>query len=330
MIFRLDISLFESESLWLDIESLINHVSKSDRHKILRPNETSQKFNEWWEGLSKKRQYFFHQIFSTSDRISFQSLQCPIYSVASVEKKNTISIDIALNLVSLPFKIYVENARNDKNFINFFCKSENKDKFFNYCQRKEIEFVNGGGIDELEKIIIEGDVDTSYSFFVFDRDSLPFQEDSRQSKSLKQICMERNIKYHQLNRRCIENYLPKQSLIKLIEIRSGKKKTEFRKKVHTFLSLNCENVIHNFNMKTGVNGDISRISQLKLTLDDVYKLSSISIKQREILADGFSKGISIAYKESESNFRLKESEIIKDRKAYDEVNQIIDNILRIL
>lgn len=327
MIFQLDTSLFESEKLWLDVEALINGISKSDRHKVLRPNETSAKFNEWWESLSKLRKYTFTEIFSISDRTS---LQCPTYKVSSISGKDNISIVTALRLISIPFKIYVENARNDKNFINFFCKSENKAKFLEYCERNEIEFVNGGGINELEKIISESDINVSYSFFVFDRDSLPFQEASKQSQSLEKICKDRKIKYHQLKRRCIENYLPKQSLIKLIELRAGNKKTEFRRKVHTFLDLKCEKVICNINMKTGINGDLSRISELNLQVEDVYKLSSISIAQRTILASGFSKSISIAYKESESKLRLNESEIIKDRSAYDEVNQIIDNILRIL
>lgn len=330
MIFQLDTTLFESEKLWLDIETLLNLASKSDRHKVLRPNTISQNYKRWWESLSEKRKYIFNEIFSMFDRVSFQSIKSPKYIVSVANNKSNISIDEAIGMISIPFKIYVENARNDKNFVNFFCKSENKNKFLEYCENNEIEFVNGGGITELEKIITDTNINESYSFFIFDKDSLPFTGASSQSSKIKALCEEKKLHHHQLKRRCIENYLPKKSLTNLIELRSGRKKTIFRNQVNAFLKIECDQIIHNMNMKTGINGDVSRISELKLSIDDIYKLTSISNDKRIILASGFSKGISIAYQEKNSKLRLNESEIIKDRSAYDEVNQIIDHILRIL
>ncbi|BBQ50235.1 hypothetical protein [Acinetobacter pittii] len=330
MIFQLDIALFKSEKLWLDIETLLNLVSKSDRHKILKPSIESPDYNNWWSSLSSQRKYFFNEIFSMSDRISFQSLKCPRYMVSISNGGSNIDINKAIVLVNTSFKIYVENARNDKNFIKFFCRSENKSKFLEYCINNEIEFVNGGGITELGKTILETPVDKSYSFFIFDRDSLPFTGASSQSNSIKALCEEEKIQHHQLKRRCIENYLPKKSLINLIELRKGPKKTLFRNKVNAYLDIKCDQIIHNINMKTGIDGDLSRITELKLSVEDVYKLSSISLSSRTLLASGFSKGISIAYQDNNHKLKLNESEILKDRSAYDEVNQIIDHILRML
>lgn len=330
MIFQLDINLFESENMWLDVETLLNLSSKSDRHKILSPNTTSENYEKWWKSLSTGRRYHFNEIFSMSDRLSFQSLKCPKFIVGLSGSAGNISINKAIAMINVPFKIYVENSRNDKNFITFFCKSENKNKLLDYCRNNEIEFVNGGGITELEKTITDTDINQSYSFFIFDKDSLPFSNASVQSARIKALCVDRNLHHHQLKRRCIENYLPKKSLINLIELRKGGKKTEFRKKVNAFLGIQCDQIIHNMNMKTGIQGDLSRISELKLTVDEIYKTSSISIDSRNILANGFSKGVSIAYQDDKPMMRLNESDIIKDRTAYDEVNQIIDNILRIL
>jgi hypothetical protein len=147
---------------------------------------------------------------------------------------NRISISDAIFLASSPLKVMVENARYDRAFLLAAGRDEQLRRIRNAIADNQLEFLNGGGIGEMRKRLEFWGTLPNFEllrhrlFVLFDRDASEPGDHSKNSGLLKEFCEEKEIRHWCLQRRAIENYLPKESLgaIKAKKARSRDRRGE--------------------------------------------------------------------------------------------------------
>lgn len=89
---------------------------------------------------------------------------------------------------------------------------------------------------------------------LFDSDALEPNRPSKEANEKRELCEASRVPYHQLQRREIENYLPRQVLRTWAERSPGNVRAARRRKALAFAGLLPEQRYH-FNMKDGFVGD---------------------------------------------------------------------------
>lgn len=164
----------------------------------------------------------------------------------------TLNAEAAAEVISRPLRLVLENDESDRRFLASTVPS-----FSTWCNRNWVETVMGGGSPMGGKIRAAGaDVLARWrTFFVFDSDRLhpselavgwtPPARDSCQGHQFEVLCaaMPRE-RWHRLERRSIENYLPASVLQ---PIQASLTSTLFSPAVGI--------MAHFYNMKDGLRGD---------------------------------------------------------------------------
>jgi hypothetical protein len=164
----------------------------------------------------------------------------------------TLSAEAAADLVSRPLRLVLENDESDRRFLEATVPS-----FSSWCSRGWVEAVMGGGSPMGGKIKAAGaDVVAMWrTFFVFDSDRLhpselavgwaPPRGDSCQGHQFETACAAiPRERWHRLERRSIENYLPA-SVLQPLDA----------KLVSALFSAAIGNMANFYNMKHGLRGD---------------------------------------------------------------------------
>ncbi|ENV03353.1 MULTISPECIES: hypothetical protein [Acinetobacter] len=254
----------------------------------------------------------------------FTTRKSNLFKINLVKDNTSITIEEAINIISQPFLICMENNRNDKNFLNFFSDNEQQYLLKDLEASCELVYWSGGGTGELKKKIENEDFCSTTSYVFFDSDRLPFDSTSIQkaSKEIENICISKNIKYSLLQRRFIESYVPMKSLSGYV-YQNKKNKKKYNKLFQEFSKLHCNDTRHFYNMKVGLKGDIGRVGgKQKLIKTYFYNIPSAKI---QIFENGFGDKLSAVYEE-----KMPISEKMKDIEGWTEINGIVKNILMVI
>lgn len=122
-----------------------------------------------------------------------------------------ISIKDAKKLLTTPFQIWLENGRNDKNFLMCALEKNIRKRLEEQIDEGKLRFDGKGGIGELKKNLLES-VDSLTArvkvLVIIDSDcDSPFTPNDEPQRVIN-ICEEKGIDKHCLQRRMIENYIP--------------------------------------------------------------------------------------------------------------------------
>ena len=165
-----------------------------------------------------------------------------------------ISVTDALRLISIPARILVENSVNDRAFI-LAMLPETTRRYFEWLEANDlIEFSHTGGVTELKNIVdkvvaLKHHRRIRY-FAIFDSDSPAPGVRHRNSERAVKSCERAQIPYHCLQRRAIENYLPKDALYYYANSVPAKAAAIRRRKMDAFYRLTPMQRCH-FRMKSG-------------------------------------------------------------------------------
>lgn len=227
-----------------------------------------------------------------------------------------------------PFKILVENATADKNFLLALANEENRKSLDNLISSSWIEFDHAGGIGEMPNRLISWDEEQGRSlkgFAFFDSDALLPGELSNQALIMVTECNRRNLPFHVLERRMIENYLPKKAIEMWVCSKEmpGPNTGDRRKRQVAFVKLNDAQRSH-YNLKNGFNGDTPRIQRenRKSNVDALF--SNVTAIERERLNNGLNRDIAKLF-----TIKLDQSWFMAD-KSSGEINNAISKILKYL
>lgn len=322
MLFLLDDSIFTNGEASFEVLGLLSLVSTSHRHVVLVRQPDSEAYRGWLESLGASMRPRVAGLFDGFFRTSVQRVFGKSVVVLAVgASSKDVSLTDAIALAKRPFRLYVENSRNDRRFIFAACTEPQRERFQRMEATGDLAFVNGGGITELKKQV-EQDVANSnalhdYSWAMFDSDSLTPGAPSSQSSRVKESCDKLQMKHHQLVRRSIENYLPKTTLKGWI-YKDRRPNDVQRRRGRAFQALAQlpPTMAHHYNMKAGIGGDRQRADYPRG--DTIYSgVASASVSDLE---GGFGQDVSDAMQ-----WGLSESELKADG-SWVELQQMISDL----
>lgn len=164
----------------------------------------------------------------------------------------TLTAQVAATVINRPLQVFLENDESDRSFLTSAISS-----FAAWCERDWIEPMMGGGNPMGAKITAAGaDALLRWrTFFVFDSDRLhpdeldpvwtPPAGDGCQGHEFETLCTDiPHNRWHCLERRSIENYLP----ASVLQIRDADL-------TETLFGHPVGDMAHFFNMKLGLKGD---------------------------------------------------------------------------
>lgn len=164
-----------------------------------------------------------------------------------------LSLTAAIRLASLPLFIIVENALSDAAFLRTVMPLRWKNKLTEWEKNGFVQFENGGGIDEMRRIVeylatgkTEDPLGLGFAawkaahYLISDRDSkdndgMP----SDAAQKLKKVCNEKGLKYrlYVLRRRTQESYLPRPALEAIINTKTDKiVREDMQKQIDVYFS----------------------------------------------------------------------------------------------
>lgn len=335
MRFKLDDSLFDNVDNFQNIQEFISCASRKNNQIVVVMNPKCSGYLNYkckiGSFLSEKSDLFLNKTISM-----FHLFKSPIYTVvdAKLADGNKISIIQAINYINKPFYIYLENDRNDKNFIKFFCDDSDLRILNELEGSSELDYMSGGGVGELKNKVMNNDFNPDKSFVLCDSDSLPLMKQETVNTTaiaIRDYSVGKNIKFHMLNRRFIESYLPVESLKHYVyrdynndnPILSCEPK--HKKLLDAFLKIECKETKYHFNLKRGIIGDSKRYNGNKEEAINMH-YKNINKDLLDDLMHGFGDNLSKSYE----NPVIKISDKMKDKEAWDEVNGIVKSILRVV
>jgi hypothetical protein len=165
----------------------------------------------------------------------------------------------AEKLLREPLHLLLENRRNDRAFLETLAPKEWRTKFRQCLEKGYLKIEHGGGLSEMQKYVEEtagaGEAERLRLWVLFDSDAREPGRPSASSAHLATTCQSKNIPYHQLARRTIENYLPAQALQAWAHtVARQEQRDQRRRKVEAWASMSAEQR-HHYNMRGGFSDD---------------------------------------------------------------------------
>ena len=252
-------SLFLDRRNDIDLIALIRH-GKSGKHRIIPEKISSLEFLNFIDRLPSHMSDVVKNIISSSakfDNLEPSSIIVGVKASGQPEWNKRVPllpINDAISYLSQPFRILVENSRNDRAFLLTMATEQQRKFLEKYESLNFIEFQNGGGVAELLEILREYTTRDEWlvktTWVLIDSDSLEPGEISPKSKEVCDKCSQDGVKFHALERRSIENYLPHSAIRASTDRKYGKPHQKFI----AFKSLSPQQQNH-YNMKGGFRAD---------------------------------------------------------------------------
>lgn len=298
-------------------------ICESTRHHIMILNEDGEEYQKFLCYLGDTSNLI--QGILKNDPREFILENSIIYNVKNEQTcfdSHIINIqELYLNLKKT-FNLYLENSINDYLFILFYCTNAQKKFFENCLNAHEFQIKNGGGIGTLKNMIEDHNFDKDFSFVIFDSDNLPLQPHyvNPNTKLMEDAAIAKQAKFHKLNRRNIENYIPLSVLKDMY-----KQNHLVLKKINILDNLYTKSIDFrkNFSLKEGLNKDLRASASVPNYIDISNTLSSEELLE---LNTGFGKNV------AEAVFSLDLPDALKkeDIDAWIEVNGIITRIQKLM
>jgi hypothetical protein len=127
-----------------------------------------------------------------------------------------LTVADALLLVDTPFRVMMENGRGDRAFLLSMATPAQR-QFLEYLERTDqLIFQGEGGLGELRAVVREHVTPKAHRrlthWVLFDSDAPAPTCPSRDATLTAELCTAVGVPFHMLERRAIENYLPKWAL----------------------------------------------------------------------------------------------------------------------
>lgn len=290
MLVQVHSDLFEDEACWRQLDALLERaLNKKCYLDALRFEDAYA--NDWVNQLDNARRQDWITVteWAARDAAAFR-LRKLVAAKSTVVKLSQLSLIDAIALIDQPVKIWVENDRNDRRFWLSMMPDDQRTMFLDFERRRIFEFTSRGGLDELRASLAEqvkrGAVSSMDSWVLFDSDGEIPGHRSASAAAMIQFCKDNDLFHHCLNRRAIENYIPRAALWHWAQGASGEKKRKRQKVVAAYQNMTSDQRWH-YHMKSGWPEKPS--SQANL----LY--ASLSLKDRNILKDGIANDIATVY-----------------------------------
>lgn len=218
-----------------------------------------------------------------------------------------VDIESAKRLLTTPFEIWLENARNDKNFLMCALGRNIRGRLDEQNEQGRLRFDGKGGVGELKKnLMVNNDrlKERAKIFVIIDSDSDSPYTPGRDNQEVISLCREKGIYNHCLERRMIENYIPHEYEIAKRERYDADSPIVQKWKIYRSFTLDQRFCFH---LKKGF--------KYQSYHPDLY--SGVSREDKDTLENGFGQNIADFFSD------LEQREVIhQEMKAHDETSEL--------
>lgn len=177
-----------------------------------------------------------------------------------------------------------------------------------------------GGNDHLEKRAKEARKHAGTRMrhsAIFDGDGMRPGSPSAKSRGIRDLCYP-EVHHHQLERRAIENYLPRAALERWVKLTQGQARRERAAQVAALFALSADQRAH-YNMKEGFAGDIPNARRA----GDLF--NGLSAETLRLLNEGLDKKIAKLYQDGAVRYHeLEKTAQIESVQAF--AREIVERI----
>lgn len=229
-------------------------------------------------------------------------------------EKPILTPNDAVNLMMAPYEIWLENGRADRAFLLCVVDERLREDITVREKSSSLHIDGKGGIGELKMSISENQrplIERNKLFVLMDSDCKVPGELHPAARALKDTCELKNIHYHCLQRRMIENYLPTEYLVK--ELSNCLDLKTLLEKISVFNKLSFEQRSC-FHFKKGFTN----------SANDQALYSDLSDGDRRLLNRGIGSDIARFY--SDNALRIGISREIRKTESPKEAKEILKKI----
>lgn len=276
MIVKLSNEIFKDETQRDDLDYLLKTIIRR-KHDITIDDlpDTS------W--MSQTTADVIEESYAASLIGSQPTQACEVVPDASdIHHEKTFSISEAIEYVSVPLKVVIENDNNDSHFIEAIIREYLPKGKKDFPDRFRLEFDNAGGCGNTQNHItgqlnrLNGRSKFLRHYVILDSDRRYPTEPVTKHDNLIAFLRAHSIQYHILHKRNMENYLPAESFPE--KDRKGNKKW-----LDAFKSLTPAQRDH-INIAGGFRSDLTKALQKTLKPDMSNLRTMLPDKQREFYA----------------------------------------------
>lgn len=282
------------------VVALIRH-GETGRHSIVVESEAGPAFMSWLDRQADELREWVRFVLDSNQRELALRDKRRVRVVAGhaahwSADPPMLPLAVALQFLERPVHVLVENKRNDGAFVRAFATAEYRKALRKAEADRWVEFEQGGGITELIQEIPrlrQDPLRRLSTFVVFDSDALCTGHLSRDSKKLGNLCKTRKhpVCHHQLSRRSMENFLPREALKKWADCGKGNEQRQRRTRLDAYNRLQTNEQRYHFNMKSGFSEP--RDADYLANKSGIY--ASLAPLEREYLKPGFANDIGDLY-----------------------------------
>ena len=195
-----------------------------------------------------------------------------------------------------PLNVWFENDINDSSFLTSCCSPELSESLTLLVSKGWVVFCNAGGISSMPERANNTTTESRWkTMFLFDSDSLIPDVRGNDSNRVALACEENALKYHCLERRAIENYIPPKTL-RTWAYRTtfrGQERRRLRLASDAYKRMNSEQRNY-YGVKSGFAGDKNLIASqhwlpYQQHISALYE--SVDEGDRKDLGSGFQKSV---------------------------------------
>jgi hypothetical protein len=308
-------------------------IGKEGVHTVEVEPRNDPKFVAWRNGESLRTQRLCNFALERGSKLQVRRRHQPLRVAeiaAPLWPDLKLPLDIAVRLLQRPLVLLLENARNDRSFLQTITQLHPDFNLEARIANRHVDVQTGGGIgeskkwiedprrtpEELARVWVLSDSDARQSWRK-GTTQLP-QHLSSDVRDLEVACNQRNVPLHILTRRFIENYLPLPILLAWsAEDHLVPEKRTRVPKYNAFTKLRPEQR-HHYNMKKGFVQDREDKMHTQ-RVGDFY--DDVPVEVMQALEDGFGKDIASRFEDGiHANW-------LRNDNQEDEALRIVESIL---
>ena len=207
-----------------------------------------------------------------------------------------LSPEKARDFLRRPLEIWFENDVHDSSFLVSCCNPDLSKSLSFFEQKGWVVFRNAGGISSMPQRVNSVTPETKWKLmFLFDSDSLIPEVCGKQAEKIQSACIDKDISFHCLERRAIENYIPPKTLGAWAykpSFRGGEKR-RLRRAFDAYKQLTLAQR-STFAVKSGFSGDRKLVESkhwVKRKDQIIAHYDSVSSSDKVNLASGFQETV---------------------------------------
>ncbi len=309
--------VFDGGAKPVDVKRLLYYAYER-RHRVLA-DRFGEHFSRWWALQSDRDEVdSYDAALAWSEEAEVLSPSAHEIYVTTRGGSGALGLDAALEVLSRPFVVLVEDDRSDRAFLEAVARETHSQTLADFVRKAWLDFRSRGGIDRIpsiaEDILRDTPGDAWRLFAVFDSDADAPGQPSLAARNTLANCEGKGIRTHVLQRRAAENYLSRRVLTCWVEATSQRAKSHQRR-LETLYGPFFESLParrHHFHMKGGLD---------KMTPGDLYVPIPEDVKRA--LKQGFGADLTEAFESPE----LSGADLREDG-SWDELSGLIHDLMR--